>query len=140
MKPADLDSVFGDLVQEPRCVAWREERRGDDVTKIPVSPVTARNTSSTDASTLGTLEDALYMRDAKRLDGVGIVLGDSLEGVDLDACRDPETGEIAHWARTVIDEFNTYCEVSPSGTGVKLFAFGAPPDLPPARSLLTRPP
>jgi hypothetical protein len=38
--------------------------------------------------------------------------------VDLDKCLDPETGEIESWAREVIEELNSYTEISPSGKGV----------------------
>src|SRR5262249_52810503 len=42
-------------------------------------------------------------------------------GVDLDGCRDPDTGELADWAKRVLAELSSYAEVSPSGTGVKVF-------------------
>lgn len=66
---------------------------------------------------------------------VGIVLGElddggRLGGVDLDACRDPETCVLTEWARDFVREFGSYAEVSPSGTGVKIFALGAVPKLP----------
>lgn len=56
--------------------------------------------------------------------GIGIELGDMgdgriLAGVDLDTCRD-EAGEIAPWAVEVIERFESYTELSPSGTGAKL--------------------
>jgi len=62
------------------------------------------------------------------VDGVGYVLGDGVAGVDLDDCRDPETGTIEPWAAQIITDINSYTEVSPSGTGVKIFArFSLPP-------------
>jgi hypothetical protein len=56
-------------------------------------------------------------------DGIGFMFypDDGLCGVDLDGCRDPETGDVAKWAQEIITRLNTYAEVSPSGTGVKLF-------------------
>ncbi len=45
----------------------------------------------------------------------------SLGGVDLDSCLDRETEEIAPWAQAVIDRLHAYTEISPSGTGVKVF-------------------
>ena len=38
-----------------------------------------------------------------------------------------ETGEIAAWANKIIADLDTYAEISPSGTGVKLFAQGTLP-------------
>jgi hypothetical protein len=46
---------------------------------------------------------------------------DPYTGIDLDHCRTPETGAIAPWAQQIITFLNTYSEVSPSGTGVKIF-------------------
>jgi|LSQX01.1.fsa_nt_gb primase-polymerase (primpol)-like protein len=40
-------------------------------------------------------------------------------GVDLDKCRDRETGILSAWAQSVVNELDSYTEVSPSGTGVK---------------------
>jgi hypothetical protein len=45
----------------------------------------------------------------------------SLGGVDLDSCRDPATGAIAPWAIAIISAIGSYAEISPSGTGVKIF-------------------
>ena len=45
---------------------------------------------------------------------------DPYVGIDLDDCRNPETGEIAAWAQEIIDRFDSYTEVSPTGTGVRI--------------------
>ena len=50
-------------------------------------------------------------------------------GIDLDACRNPETGEITKLARQIIDRMDSYSEISPSGTGVKIFIRGVVPGL-----------
>ena len=49
---------------------------------------------------------------------------DPFTGIDLDGCRDKLTGDIEPWAQKLIDRFATYTEVSPSGTGVKMFVRG----------------
>lgn len=64
------------------------------------------------------------------LNGPGFELGSVLNGptfagVDIDDCRDPLTGRIEPWAKDIIASFNSYTEVSPSGTGVKIFLTGA---------------
>ena len=56
-------------------------------------------------------------------------------GLDLDTCRDKATGELEPWAQTAIDRFDTYTEVSPSETGVKLFFTIAAADLPAVEAL-----
>jgi hypothetical protein len=45
-------------------------------------------------------------------------------GIDLDDCRDPETGELTAFAQQMLRRFDTYAEVSPSGCGVKIFVLG----------------
>jgi primase-polymerase (primpol)-like protein len=51
--------------------------------------------------------------------------GDPYTGIDLDDCRNPETGAIAPWARRIIDRVQEgYIETSPSGTGVHILVEG----------------
>jgi putative DNA primase/helicase len=54
-------------------------------------------------------------------DGIGIVLGGNLHGIDLDDCRDPATGVLTALAQETLDRVEGYAEVSPSGTGIKIF-------------------
>jgi KaiC/GvpD/RAD55 family RecA-like ATPase len=48
-------------------------------------------------------------------------------GIDLDGCRDPQTKKVAEWAREIILYLNSYSEVSPSLTGVKIYCLGKLP-------------
>ena len=60
--------------------------------------------------------------------GIGFVFnGDGIVGIDLDDCRNPDTGSVKQWAADIIAQLNTYSEVSPSGTGIKLFVRGELP-------------
>lgn len=129
-----LQDVFSPWAREKRWVCWREVERDGKSTKVPVNPMTGRNASPSGPATWGTLSEAEAFAQENRVAGVGIVLGNgpgpALAGVDLDACRDPSTGEIAPWAQRIVDMFATYTEVSPSGTGVKIFATGGPDEVP----------
>ena len=40
--------------------------------------------------------------------------------MDLDGCLDPKTGELEGWARQIVEELDSYTEISPSGTGVHI--------------------
>lgn len=44
--------------------------------------------------------------------------------VDLDDCRDPETGAIEPWAQDIIDRLDSVAMVSPSGTGIHVYVRG----------------
>src|SRR5262249_24216161 len=59
----------------------------------------------------------------------GVVLTEDtgIVGIDLDCCRDPKTGTVDSWAQAIIDEVRSYTEVSPSGTGIRIFAKGRIP-------------
>lgn len=47
--------------------------------------------------------------------------GCGIGGCDLDACRDPETGHVSDWAMAFVARFDSYTEISPSGTGLHVF-------------------
>jgi hypothetical protein len=86
---------------------------------------------STDAATWESFGTALawYQANRTRIDGIGFVFAtdDAFAGIDLDDCRDPQTGAILPWAIQVIAAIGSYAEISPSGTGVKLFVKGRIP-------------
>jgi hypothetical protein len=61
--------------------------------------------------------------------GIGFVVTPDLmiTGVDLDGCRDPATGAVTNWAHQIVVDLDTYTEVSPSGTGFRLWVVGCIP-------------
>jgi putative DNA primase/helicase len=122
-----LAAVPPELRERDQWLLWREERRGGQLTKVPVDPKTGRRASTTDPATWGSWETALAGSGGAA--GIGFVFtaADPFFGVDLDGCRDRATGALAPWAAEWIARFATYAEVSPSGTGVKLFGQGALP-------------
>jgi hypothetical protein len=117
-----------------RWVCWRWVRRKDkkgtwNWTKPPIDPKTGRFAKTTDAATWGTFDEALAYLEAHpdRVDGIGFVLGDGYAGADLDDCRDSITGEITAWAMDIIHALDSYADVSPTGTGVKVLFLGQVP-------------
>ncbi len=126
----DTTGLPAGLTALPRWVSWRYIERGGRRTKCPVNPKTGSEADSTDPTTWSTFEDACSsFENGNGLAGIGFVFTaeDGFCGVDLDNCRDAETGEIAPWARQIIDSLDSYTEVSPSGAGVKVFAAGRKP-------------
>lgn len=65
-----------------------------------------------------------------RFDGIGFMLGTEIGivGIDLDDCRNPASGEISEPAASIIRRLDTYAEVSPSGTGVKMLVRATLPE------------
>lgn len=104
-----------------RHVCWRYEG-GTKVLKIAG---TLRNASSTNPQTWRTLPECIAAMEEcpGRYAGVGrvIVAGERLVGVDLDDVRDTKTGALTRRAAEIVRLLDSYCEVSPSGTGVKLW-------------------
>jgi putative DNA primase/helicase len=120
---------FSDL---PIWVAWKIGFRDGKETKVPYDARTGQRAAVDNPATWATRPECEFWTAANKGSGIGIVLceagGVPLAGVDLDVCRNVETGKIEHWAQ-IVDRFRTYGEVSPSGSGIKLF-FVAPADEP----------
>jgi len=127
---------LNDLADAKRWVAWREEERNrkdgsTERTKPPYDPHTGKRAASDNPATWGTRDEAerhwKRMRSsAQRGGGVGIMLGElddgtHLLGIDLDRCLIAKKGEPTDWAKEVVERFNSYTEVSPSGEGLKIF-------------------
>lgn len=125
----DREVIPTELIMCPQWVMWREEARNGRSTKVPYSPRTGRRASVADPTARGTYQEAVKAVQARRADGIGYVFvrGGGLVGVDLDDCRDLGTGAIEPWARKIIMRLNSYTEVSPSGTGVHIYAKGSLP-------------
>lgn len=99
--------------------------------KVPLDPKnTWRNAKSNDPSTWGAFELAVKVAPKEpKAFGVGVnLLGTEFIGLDLDHVIDPDTGDLAAAARTLIDTLpRTYTETSPSGTGLRVFFRGSLP-------------
>lgn len=109
---------------------WKLEKRAgeDKPTKMPYIAGGVGRAKSTDLMTWRPFEEAVRALETGRYSGVGFVFcsADPFVGVDLDDCRNPETGQIAEWAQKIIDSFKdvVLLEASPSGRGVHLITKG----------------
>ena len=118
------------LRERDQWVCWREEKRDGKPTKIPVTPGAGGFASSTESETWASFETALEYTETEHADGVGFVFTDDdpIVGVDLDDCRDPETGDVDDAALDIIERLDSYTEVSPSGTGYHVLIRGELPE------------
>lgn len=117
------------LLELAQWVCWRYELRKGKHTKVPCDPHTGGRADTTDRATWGTFAQATRRYTQGGYDGLGFVFAGEFVGIDLDDCRDPETGEIAAWAHPILAPFaGCYMETSPSGTGVHIIVLGAMPD------------
>jgi putative DNA primase/helicase len=119
------DSVYqapGELRTADQFVCWREEVRDGEPTKVPYS-VSGGKASTSNPKTWAPLDAALSHAAEHGMSGVGFVFteDDPFAGIDIDKCRDAGTGEIEPWAWKIVAAFDSYTEVSPSGTGLHIF-------------------
>jgi primase-polymerase (primpol)-like protein len=123
------ENIPEELAERPQWVTWRLVERDGKETKVPFVAGTEELASTTDLMTWRRFETALaaYEAEPKRYDGIGFVFcsADPFAGIDLDKCRDRETGEVAPWAEKILYRVKEgYVEVSPSGTGVHVIVEG----------------
>jgi putative DNA primase/helicase len=119
-----LENIPEEIQQRAQWVVHKE--------KVPYIAGGVGRASSTDSLTWRTFDEAVQARQASpgRYDGIGFVFssGDPYAGVDLDNCRNPETGELEEWAAKIVEDFGGYAEVSQSGTGVHIIVRGKAPN------------
>jgi putative DNA primase/helicase len=131
----------------PQWVLWvgtPKNTHPDALDKQPYAPhASSYPASTTDPKTWGTFGEAqrtlpgFLVAMSKKLGstyrggGLGFVFSseDPYCGVDLDHCRDPQTGDITPWAQVIIAQLNSYSEVTPSEAGLHVLVEGG---LPPA--------
>lgn len=118
------------LVDRDQWVCWRSQDRDTTTTKVPIIPGTTQFASTTDPETWRSFQTAREAVTSTPVAGLGFVFTaeDPLIGIDLDECRDPETGEPTGWAARIIDQLESYTEVSPSGTGYHILVTGELPE------------
>lgn len=118
-----FDNIPSELKDVRQWVLWKDESGR----KVPYQ-INGYKASSTKAGHWASFDEAHDVYARGGYTGVGFVFAENcpFAGVDLDNCRDAVTGKIEPWAQEIIDSFETYCEVSPSKTGVKLFVRGKP--------------
>lgn len=127
--PVQFATIPLELKRIPRWVLWRLVELGDEGnkrwSKLPtqVSGQPASSTNPTTWTDFPSVQHA-YEEDPEKFAGIGFVFTqtDNLIGVDLDDCFDHVTARFTNAAlQHISDELEGYHEVSPSGTGIKIF-------------------
>jgi putative DNA primase/helicase len=125
--PVISENLPEELMARPQWVVWRAV--GEKPDKVPYSARTSRKASSTDLMTWSTFEEALEAYDKGEYAGLGFVFssGDPYTGIDLDDCVG-EGGEIAPWALEIVRYFDSYTELSATGSGLHIIVRGDVPN------------
>ncbi len=104
--------------------ADRRPRKDGASSKKPIDPRTGGDGKSNDPTTWSTIADALAWAERDdRVCAIGVNLLDTdWIALDLDHVLNLSTGELAPAAGRLLDALpTTYCEISPSGDGLRLF-------------------
>ncbi len=127
MLPVRAESISEELRVRPQWVVWKAV--GDKPDKVPYSARSGRRASSTDLLTWSTFQDVLEAYENGDYAGVGFVFSsaDPYTGIDLDRCVD-EDGKIALWALEIVRYFDSYTELSATGSGLHIIVRGDVPN------------
>jgi len=112
-----LPSVPVELKQQPRWLTWS----GDVNNKQPYISGTTDPASTNKPEHLVTFEAAaLNLKKRQGYLHLGFVPIPPYFGLDLDSCRDPQTGEVKPWATELLKLIgSTYTEITPSLSGLR---------------------
>jgi hypothetical protein len=123
--PIFVNAIPAEWRQRDRWDCWKQE----DKSKPSYIPGTDKHASCTNPAHWASFDVALEaLRKVPGYAGLTFaVIGDGYIVIDLDRCRNAKNGRIAAWARKIIKRFNSYTEVSSSGTGVHIILKGKLP-------------
>jgi putative DNA primase/helicase len=121
------ENIPGELKARPQWLVWKAV--GEKPDKVPYSARTGCRASSTDLMSWSTFEEALEAYEDGGYAGLGFVFSsaDPYTGIDLDNCVD-ESGEIALWALEIVRHFDSYTELSATGSGLHILVRGEVPN------------
>ncbi len=132
LQTVNPDGIPAELQTLRQWVTWRGTWNAETErwNKVLTNPRTGRNASSTNPKTWATFAEALTAWQSGKGAGIGFVFteSDSFFGIDIDHCRNPETGEVDSRAWSIVARLDSYTEPSVSGTGLHLIARGTKPD------------
>jgi len=115
----NVDTIPVSMKRRRRWVLWRLEHREGKWTKVPYQPDNPKSRAdSTDPDSWGTFEQAQATATRSEV-GVGYVLLNET-GIDLDNAIGTD-GRLEDWAAEIVEAIDSYTEISPSRTGVKIF-------------------
>ena len=119
----NYDGIPQELKSLPQWVCWRKDKgKNNRIEKIPMIPGGEYGASTTNPEHWSDFKTALSWHRAGHWDGIGFVFTKTnlYCGIDLDGCRDPETGKIDQGALDILQNLDSYAEYSQSGRGIHI--------------------
>lgn len=124
-----IDNIPAALKAEPRWLVWKAGPVKPDgkFDKIPADPATGNNLTGGVSGKTMSFDQAVAALGTGRFSGLGFhPKGSRFVIGDLDRVISPDRS-ITPWAWEDVVALGTYCEVSPSGTGLRWIAVGNKP-------------
>jgi primase-polymerase (primpol)-like protein len=121
--PIIIPPALSTLASQARWMCWKwVTGKNGKPTKPPFQGRNpSRHADSTKPKTWCELQICLQAYNNQQVDGIGFALHQSdIGAIDIDDCRNKETGELHPWAAAVVARSNTYCEVTPSQEGIRV--------------------
>lgn len=130
IKIVNKDAIPESLKKKDNWVVWKTIVRDSEPTKVPFNAETGETASSTDPSTWTDFKTAYKHYRNTDKNGIGFMFSenDMIVGIDLDHCRDKETGTIEKTFAEIVEKVDSYTEISPSGEGLHIIAKGRMPN------------
>ncbi|WP_254120959.1 phage/plasmid primase, P4 family [Shouchella clausii] len=110
----------------PQWIVWRKEERKGKTTKVPYQ-INGRHAKANDKQHWTTFENAVKAYESGKFDGIGFMFSkdDPFVGIDLDHCI--QDGAYSDDAKRIVDQLDSYTELSPSGDGLHIIVKGKIP-------------
>lgn len=121
----NLENIPQELKVNGLWCLWKKiEGKG----KVPFDASNDNFAKSNDKSTFHPFQLALknvhkYMNfneNNEMTGGLGLGIFNGFSAIDIDNCRNPENGQLKEMANDIIDYCDSYTEISPSGTGIRI--------------------
>jgi len=115
-----VDNIPSQLKERRQWVCWLLTLRDGKYSKIPINAATGTAASVVNPDSWTDFDTAFAK--APSFNGIGYVLteDDGLVMIDLDHCRNPDTGAVDEWALRIVERIASYTEVSPSNRGLRI--------------------
>jgi len=106
--PHSFVNIPEELKKLDQWVCWKKINQQGKIKKIPIDSSTGRPAATNDPRTWGKLERAIKYYEAHKndgIEGVGFVFTstDPHCGIDIDNCRNPDTGELTPTAQDIVN-------------------------------------
>lgn len=128
LKPK-FENIPEELKKQPWAVWKAEPREGqpNKFNKAPLNPLSGFKIGANQPEKFGTFDQAKKAYESGKYTGVGILLtGNQIVGIDIDNAVElfKQRPDVKGWLKQA-QKNGAYCEISPSGSGIRVFVLGA---------------